>query len=52
MKRARDLLAMGSCYATNGVDGQDSGRNIAEMFATLLDLVENEVDNAMMMSSA
>lgn len=47
MKRARDLLAVASCYAANGVDDDDSCRDLAEKFATLLDLIENEVDDAM-----
>jgi hypothetical protein len=49
MKRARDLLTVASCFAAKGVNEDDSGRNIAEMFATLLDLIENEVDDAMIM---
>jgi hypothetical protein len=47
-ERARDLLTVASCFAAKGVDEDDSGRYIAEKFATLLDLIENEVNDAMM----
>ncbi len=47
MKRARDLLAVASCYAANGVGDDDSCHDVAEKFATLLDPIENEVDGAM-----
>ena len=49
MKRARDLLTMAGCFAAKGVADDDSGRYIAERFATLIDLIEDEVDDAMMM---
>jgi hypothetical protein len=49
MKRARDLLTVTGCFAAKGVDDDDSGRDLAEKFATLIDLIEDEVDNAMMM---
>ncbi len=49
MKRARDLLTVAGCFATKGVDDDDSCRDLAEKFATLIDLIENEVDDAMMM---
>jgi hypothetical protein len=49
MKRARDLLTVAGCFAAKGVDDDDSCRDLAEKFATLIDLIEDEVDNAMMM---
>ncbi len=49
MKRARDLLAVASCFAAKGIDEDYSCRDLAEKFATLIDLIENEVDDAMMM---
>jgi hypothetical protein len=49
MKRARGLLTVASCFAAKGVDDDDSCRDLAEKFATLFDLIENEVDDAMMM---
>jgi hypothetical protein len=49
MKRARDLLTMAGCFAAKGVDDDDSCRDLAEKFATIIDLIENEVDDAMMM---
>jgi hypothetical protein len=48
MKRARDLLTVAGCFADKGVE-EDSCRDLAEKFATLIDLIENEVDDAMMM---
>jgi hypothetical protein len=47
MNRARDLLTLAGCYAANGVEEDDSGRYIAEKFTTLIDLIENEIDDAM-----
>jgi hypothetical protein len=46
MKRARDLLTVAGCFAAKGVD-EDSCRDLAQKFATLIDLIENEVDDAM-----
>jgi hypothetical protein len=48
MKRPRDLLTVNSCFAAKVVD-DDPCRDLAEKFATLLDLIENEVDDAMML---
>jgi hypothetical protein len=42
MKRARDLLTVAGCFAAKGVDDDDSCRDLAEKFATLIDLIENE----------
>jgi hypothetical protein len=50
MKRARDLLTMAYCFADKGVE-EDSCRDLAQKFATIIDLIENEVDDAMMMIS-
>ena len=47
MKRARDLLTMAYCFADKGVE-EDSCRDLAQKFATIIDLIENEVDDAMM----
>jgi hypothetical protein len=47
MKRARNLLTVAGCFAANGVDEDDSCRDLAEKFATLIDLIEDEVDDAM-----
>ncbi len=47
MKRARDLLTVAGCFAAKGVDDDDSCHDLAEKFATLIDLIENEVDDAM-----
>ena len=48
LKRARDLLTVAYCYADKGVE-EGACRDLAEKFATLIDLIEDEVDNAMMM---
>ena len=48
MKRARDLLTIAKCFADKGVEKDDQPRWIAGTFATLLDIIENEVDDAMM----
>jgi hypothetical protein len=47
MKRARDLLSL-AYLAAKGVD-DDPRRGLAEQFATLIDIIENEVDDAMML---
>ena len=39
MKRARDLLTVAGCFAAKSVADDDSGRYIAEKFATLIDLM-------------
>lgn len=41
LKRARDLLRVAGCFAAKGVDEDDSCRDLAEKFATLLDLIES-----------
>ena len=46
MKRVRDLLGV-AYLAAKGVD-DDPCRGLAEKFATLIDIIENEVDDAMM----
>ena len=51
MKRARDLLTMAYCFADKGVE-EDSCRDLAQKFATIIDLIENEVDDAMMLVAA
>jgi hypothetical protein len=51
MKRARDLLTMAYCFADKGVE-EDSCRDLAQKFATIIDLIENEVDDAMMFVAA
>jgi hypothetical protein len=45
MNRARNLLSL-AYLAAKGVD-DDPRRGLAEQFATLIDLIEDEVDNAM-----
>jgi hypothetical protein len=51
MKRARDLLTMAYCFADKGVE-EDSCRDLAQKFATIIDLIENEIDDAMMLVAA
>ena len=46
MKRVRDLLGV-AYLAAKGVD-DDPCRGLAEKFATIIDIIENEVDDAMM----
>src|SRR5205809_1105142 len=46
MNRGRDLLGV-AYLAAKGVD-VDPCRGLAEKFATLIDIIENEVDDAMM----
>jgi hypothetical protein len=41
LKRARDLLRVAGCFAAKGVDEDDSCRDLAEKFATLLGLIES-----------
>jgi hypothetical protein len=41
LKRARDLLRVAGRFAAKGVDEDDSCRDLAEKFATLLDLIES-----------
>jgi hypothetical protein len=48
MNRVRNLLGV-AYLAAKGVD-VDPCRGLAEKFATLIDIIENEVDNAMMMT--
>jgi hypothetical protein len=50
MNRARNLLSL-AYLAAKGVD-HDPCRGLAEQFATLIDLIENEVDNAMWLVAA
>jgi hypothetical protein len=50
MKRARDLLTMAYCFADKGVE-EESCRDLAQKFKTIIDLIEDEVDDAMMMIS-
>jgi hypothetical protein len=47
MNRVRNLLGV-AYLAAKGID-VDPCRGLAEQFATLIDIIENEVDDAMMM---
>jgi hypothetical protein len=51
MNRARNLLSLGY-LAAKGADDDDPHHGLAEQFATLIDLISNEVDDAMMLIAA
>jgi hypothetical protein len=46
MKRVRGLLTVAKCFAVKGVETDDVPAWIAGTFATLLDLIENEISTA------
>jgi hypothetical protein len=47
MKRVRNLLTVAKCFAAKGVEKDDAPAWIARTFATLLDLIENEIGIAL-----
>jgi hypothetical protein len=47
MKRVRGLLTVAKCFAAKGVEKDDVPAWIAGTFATLLDLIENEIGIAL-----
>jgi hypothetical protein len=47
MNRVRNLLTVAKCFAAKGVEKDDVPAWIAGTFATLLDLIENEIGIAL-----